>query len=105
MNRTAVLQKQRSAKLQEVILSAQTKWARDSHLSISQAAAVSDGTGGGGGARWSVGFIDSLPASLRGRSRWASVRRLCPSAVVLIDCLVERRPLVTQHKTENKRNS
>lgn len=49
MNRTAVLQKQRSAKLQEVILSAQTKWARDSHLSISQAAAVSDGTAGGGG--------------------------------------------------------
>lgn len=34
MNRTVVLQKQRSAKLQEVILSAQTKWARDSHLSL-----------------------------------------------------------------------
>lgn len=50
MNRTVVLQKQRSAKLQEVILSAQTKWARDSHLSISRAAAVSDGRAGGGSA-------------------------------------------------------
>lgn len=57
MNRTVVLQKQRSAKLQEVILSAQTKWARDSHLSISSAAALSDGRGReeGGGLGSAVG--------------------------------------------------